>query len=547
MLWRLRRLITADLLVLSALSVVLQILYLVVLPISLEGDGVGYYLFARFLANDPGGLFISQRPPGYPVFLLATGATWLKSLYLTIAVQALMGALAPLLVYGTLRGMGRRAAFAAALAYALSGVPYSYAKLLVTEQLFVFCLLTAIFAVARFIDARRPQAAALAIGAAVAPLMVRNEALYFAIFVFAVLLFLAWPVGRRLLTVALFGAAALAVVMAWSAERAIIMGNPALVGSLHNLFGHQLFWRVYASLPGPVRFWQCVVVLPRDPSCNDGSTPLALLVQPKNGPATRRLADLVADWAVEYHQDPKATVAAFVGKPSDELPVDWNGLAANVAVNRLGPVEGDELLRQAAVEAIKAHPEILYMMAASISPYFGISFENFWYALRYPRNAGPILFANWGEDAMEALPFNLHDLARQDLQSKLWSEYRKSNEAPATSFDKALLHLSRTGRNLVRDLAGLVFLVTLPALLWARPRALAVFLLGSFALMLGAYAVAFGYSMRFEHVILPLMLMLTVVAIETLVRGIAGRLRRRRQSAAYAGRLSCVPTDRGIP
>ena len=336
--------------------------------------------------------------------------------------------------------------------------------------------------------------------------------------------------------------------MAWSAERAVIMGNPALVGSLHNFFGHQLFWRVYVTLPAPVRFWQCVVVLPRDPSCDDGSTPIALLVQPKNGPATRRLADLVTDWAEEpITRTQRRSSPPFLPSQATNRRVDWNGLAAKVAVDRLGPVEGDDLLRQVAVEAIKAHPEILYMMAASISPYFGISFENFWYALRYPRNAGPILFANWGEDAMEAMPFNIRDLARQALQSELWREYRKSNEVPLTSFDKALLHLSRTARNLVRNTVGLVFLVTLPALLWARPRALAVFLLGSFALMLGAYAVAFGYSMRFEHVILPLMLMLTVVAIETLVRGIAGRLRRRRQSAAYAGRLSCVPTDRGIP
>jgi len=525
MLSRLRSLFTADLLVLSALSVVLQILYLAILPISLEGDGVGYYLFARFLANDPGGLFIFQRPPAYPFFLLVTGATWLKSFYLAIAVQALMGALAPLLVYGTLLGVGRRAAFAAALVFALSGVPYSYAKLLVTEQLFVFCLLTAIFAVARFIDARQPQAAALAIGAALAALMVRNEALYFAILVFAVLLFLAWPVWRRLLIVALSGAAALAVVMTWSAERAAILGNPALVGSLHNFFGHQLFWRVYVTLPASVRFWQCVVVLPRDPSCDDGSTPIALLVQPKNGPATRRLAGFVTDWAAANGQNPEGILAAILTKPTDEPPLDWNGLAAKVAVDRLGPLEGDELLRQVAVEAIKAHPDILYMMAASISPYLGISFESFWYALRYPSNAGPILFANWGEDAMEAMPFNIRDLVRQALSPELWREYRRSNEVPLTSLDKALLHLSRTARNLVRNTVGLVFLVTFPALLWARPRALAVFLVGSFGLMLGAYAVAFGYSMRFEHVILPLMLMLSVIAIETLARGIAGRLR----------------------
>ena len=545
MLSRLRRLITADLLVLSALSAVSQLLYLAVLPISLEGDGVGYYLFARFLANDPGGLFIFQRPPGYPFFLLATGVSWLKSFYLTIAVQALMGALAPLLVYGTLRAMGRRAAFAAALVFALSGVPYSYAKLLVTEQLFVFCLLTATFAVARFIDARRPQAAALAIGAALAALMVRNEALYFAVFVFAFVLFLSWPARRRLLKVALSGAAALAVVMAWSAERASIMGNPALVGSLNNFLGHQLFWRVYIALPAPVRFWQCVVVLPRDPSCEDGSTPIALLVQPENGAATRRLADLVTDWAKDHRQDPKAFLADFLANPSIEPPRDWFGLAGRVAVDRLGITGGDDLLREVALEAVKAHPEILYMMAASVSPYLGISFENFWYALRYPSNAGPILFANWGEDAMEAMPFNIRDLARQALRDELWREYRTSNEVPLTSLDKALLHLSRTARSLVRNTFGLVFLVTLPALLWARPRTLVLFLSGSFALMLGAYAVGFGYSMRFEHVILPLMLILSASAIETLVRGIAGRLRRRRQSASCAGRLSYVPTNRG--
>src|SRR5208282_3084918 len=129
-------------------------------------------------------------------------------------MQALMGIAGPLLLYETLRELRRPLPLAAALIYVVSGVPYSYAKLLITEQLYVFCVLVATFAVSRFISSKRPRYAIMAIAVATAAVLVRNEALYLGILALLVMAVAAWPRRRLLGTLALSGSLAFAALMA---------------------------------------------------------------------------------------------------------------------------------------------------------------------------------------------------------------------------------------------------------------------------------------------------------------------------------------------
>jgi len=103
-----------------------------------------------------------------------------------------------------------------------SGVPYSYAKLFTADQLYLFCVILTIFAVARFATARRPQLhyAIIATGGAVAAVMVRNEAFYFALLSFLVLLVAAWSARRLMAVVGLSGGGALP--SSWRGRRRVL-------------------------------------------------------------------------------------------------------------------------------------------------------------------------------------------------------------------------------------------------------------------------------------------------------------------------------------
>ncbi|MFI5020439.1 MAG: hypothetical protein ACHQRJ_02135 [Alphaproteobacteria bacterium] len=532
-----------DRILLVALSTLAQLAYLCILPISIEGDALGYYLVARYLAGDPHGLFLLQHPVGYPAFLFATGATWLKSFKLTIAMQAIMGIAGPLLLYETLRELWRPLPLAVALIYVVSGVPYSYAKLLITEQLYVFCVLVATFAVSRFISSKRARYAILAVAVATAAVLVRNEALYLGLLAFLVMAVVAWPRRRLLGTLALSGSLAFSALMAWSAERAHILGDPALVGSLSNYYGHTLFYRVYLTLGGPVNFWQCVTRNSRDPSCARSSIPL---VYPENGPASHELGELLMQWATidgRYRfpdQTPQQIVQDFFTEPTEAPPFDRYGQVSGLVQERFGDLKGDEFLARVAAEAFHAHPLAFYMLAAGIPPYFGISFDNALYYLALGKKTEPVIFANWQEDGYEAQPYN-PDFVRPYLYPELFREYQDSAGATSGPWQQGLLHMGRIAHSVVRNSVGLVLLIASPLLLWTRRRALTLLLVGMFGLMLGTYSLSSGYSMRFEHVMIPVMLMIAAIAADTLVHVIDARRARLRASLAASASVAADP------
>jgi len=545
-----RPIVRADLACLALLSVLSQIVYVCILPITFEGDAGGYFLYALFLVGDPRGAFQFFRPPGMPYFMAATGLTWLHSFALAIAVQAAMGAAVPLLVFGALRGINRTAALAAATLLTVSGVPYSYAKLFTADQLYLICVILTIFAVARFATAKRPRPryAIIAMGGAVAAVMVRNEAVYFALLSFLVLVVSAWPARRLMAAVGLSGGAALALVLAWSVARALIMGDLAVIGSLSNFTGHQLFARIYIASAYEIRRWQCVVTQPGAPSCAS-PTPAMSPIRPENGPATRRLFEIVHDWAVMSGYEPGAFLADFVANPTEGpegRPYNRLAVASNESLRLYGYAKSDNFLMRVALEAIVAHPEIIYGMAANASEWFGISFEALVHDLRSPRDFVFPFFTNWQADAYEVAGIDAEGLLRKvptpsyvsqmimayevpahnaavvaekTMTPELWRSYQKANETSMGSdLDWELLSAGRFAHSLALNIAGFLILVTLPLFPFARHRLLAFYLLAAFGVHLCAYTAGFGYNMRYQHLMLSLMIMAATFPSYTLVR-----------------------------
>jgi hypothetical protein len=153
------------------------------------------------------------------------------------------------------------------------------------------------------------------------------------------------------------------------------------------------------------------------------------------------------------------------------------------------------------------------------------------------KKTGPLIFANWQGDGNEAQPHN-PDFVRRYLYPELFRQYHDSAGAASDRWQQELPHMGRIAHSVVRNCVGLVLLAASPLLLRRRRRALAFLLVGMLGLMLGAYSLSSGYSMRFEHVMIPFMLMIAAIAADTLTHRIGARCLRKR--------VSLAPKDRPV-
>jgi len=123
-------------------------------PLVFTCDAGMFYDYGRFLTGSPGGGFIDYLPPGFPVFLAATGSYFFNTFSITVMAHTAMGILIPVLLYRTVYPMNRNAALGAAIAYIVSTVPFSSTKSMLPDQLFMFLLLASVYAASRYYTTR---------------------------------------------------------------------------------------------------------------------------------------------------------------------------------------------------------------------------------------------------------------------------------------------------------------------------------------------------------------------------------------------------------
>lgn len=153
---RLRRMLrvlqsgAADIVLVVAAAVALTAYWQSVAPVYFTADSLGYLEVARGLVGQESGSFPPYRTPGFPLLLVATLAPALDSLTGVLVCQALMAVLLPVLLFLTLRPVGRWVSLTASLLLLASLVPLVYSTWIMTEQLSLFLLFLFIFLFSRY-------------------------------------------------------------------------------------------------------------------------------------------------------------------------------------------------------------------------------------------------------------------------------------------------------------------------------------------------------------------------------------------------------------
>lgn len=140
-------------LVLLALSCVLAGIYLVGRPYIFynDGDPLAYFRKAWWLLDRPGGLDVPSRGPGYPLWLIFTGAATFDVWWGLMASQVAMAIAAPVLAYGIVAPMSRNAGFAVGLSFMVFAISYKHVNWIMTEELFMFVELLSFLLISRYL------------------------------------------------------------------------------------------------------------------------------------------------------------------------------------------------------------------------------------------------------------------------------------------------------------------------------------------------------------------------------------------------------------
>lgn len=545
-----------DTRVILACACALQAIYFLAIQLIFECDAATFYNFSKAILGI-GGAFSASRPPGYPIFLILTGAIWPGTFIITLLTQAAMGLAIPVLVYRTLYGTGRWPALVAAFAVMVSTTPFTGAKFILSEQLFVFLTFLAIYYASRFHDDGDPRAIYAFALAGLGAMLTRWEAEFVLISGFGAILFLAIRRAHHLRHALLALAIVIVTLSGYSFARALLARDPSLIGTLQNGTGGQLFFRVYTMQAPPFMPESSREAASRG-SWADGKTPLVQYVNPTNGPASVRLRNIVADFTRDQPADlqflkqalpklprakeappegiyeflfgrfenaPEALADNIFRSPSDWLTTQYVFYVVRAAQGELGLARGDRLLFSAALEAIYAHPETLYRMLADGMSLTGINLPDAVVLAHDPVSSGgwEKLFPYWDHFQYDRMEFDAGGCASNTLSAHLMKEYRFDQSIYNPSFATRAVAWGSFGRNLTRAVSGCVVLLGWWLLLLSPQRVIGFILAASLGAFISTTAIAVGGAYgKYEFTTLPLLVMTAAMIIAEAAR----RLRR---------------------
>ena len=502
-----------------ALAIPLQLMVLYWVPLAYECDAAVYYSYA---------VERTYRGPGYPLLIWATGQYWPQTFAGTVVAHAVFGVLSPLMIYRTLAPLTRWGALAAGVAFTLSLVPFTAAKLMLAEQLFIVLVIATVYLLSRYWFTRDRKYIYLTFAAGFAAMFTRWEAqAVLAVCAIALLAccattdrrnFKAWAIAALVTVLSLTG---------WSLYRAIKMHDMRVFGSIQNGTGDQLFWWLYVFLPQELYQWEQVF----DPAVQEqrrhdppDAGPNYHLVDIDNGPATQRLAALIRRIAKERPAEElfgservepgKGGFLTRLGGDPDRLISDIFDRPKGVYVfsvpaeikKELGPRDAQRLLLDVCTEAIRRHPTFYVSKLSVALGLVGIIADPGW---ALGGRAEVPLLTMWGDMAYADVPFDLAGCTTGSLPPRMVAENLWDSKLPRAT--TTYIRFMSLGRNLLRNIVGPLFLLSLLMLPFAPARGLFSTVAASVIALIGVVATMGGgaYS-RYEYGVLPLLLIVTV-------------------------------------
>lgn len=377
-------------LTLLALSLVLVLVYLIGRPYILydDGDPLTYFRKAWWFIKHRGGLDVPSRGPGYPIWLIITGAAPLDIWWGLVVSQLAMAVAAPVLIYGILSPISRNAGFAAGLLFMVFAVSYQHMNWVMTEELFLFVELLSLLLISRYWAgawptlsplpdnalprARRwhrfqhwlrtpyPITLSLAYCTTVKP----AGSPFFWLFIAVCVLFRVAPWKRYVGPVALY----VAIMMAWATHDYFFSPVRFSPFGMPNTLVQRNFADVYYGNGfGVVNGWEPVAapgVLPPQPT-DEAHEPIKIdpqTIRRDDGPASQRLYEAVATLVANQRQtgqwnvtEPDTAYQLYGRYRSDAELVNTifvrpNPFYYSLVVLAAAPAGGDELLRAVARE-----------------------------------------------------------------------------------------------------------------------------------------------------------------------------------------------------
>jgi len=491
-----------------------------------EGDAADAYRYAQFLAGVPAGVMTTWRPPGYPIFLIATGQIAFDSFRGTMFVQALFAVLCPLLMFHTLAPINRRLALLCGLFDITTSLPFSYITVMLSQNLYSFPIILLICLYSRYYFTKRPLYIYLSAATSFSLIVTQYEMVLIPLLLTIFVLIR----GRRrrgqyraaFLSIALV----LAGTVARSWERSVYIGQPEFFGSLHNDTAHVMFLRIYCYGTDSVTLaWERNLFTwnkfePTDIT-RDGRG--LVLIRPRNGPNSAKLVDFInALPSMPPSPDlyPPKWKQTFFSEPDYA-----KGWALTQALNaRLGSKGAEELLRGVVAEAMIAHPIILWDMMTSYLWYFGINLSTILQgtiAQHFP------IGSLWAEDELLHLGYNGH-LAKWYLTDKMMRSYDHSFHPPWLSFMSKAIPVGDIFENYSRNIIGPLFMVLIWFIPFSRYRVLFLFVALVPLLLITSNVAAYGFAPRYEHASLQIICMAAICGFialrEVLQRRRVGRI-----------------------
>ncbi|MBL6933867.1 MAG: hypothetical protein ISR48_00475 [Alphaproteobacteria bacterium] len=551
--------------ILLAAAALFQAIYLFIIPLNVECDAAMYFSYAKYILGIEGGVYTHYRPPGFPVFLIATGQMLFDSFIGTVIAHAAMGIVMPVLVYRSFAPMNRRAAFICAAVFILSTMPFIGAKLMFAEQLYTFLMIGMIYGFSRYYFSRDPRFIYLVIFLGLAMMFTRWGGVALILLTAIMLVIVTRKETDHLRHLILALSVVVATTGYYSFWRSYVLNEPALFGSLHNMTSLQMFWRVDHDLTRPAMEWTHLLGLPipddehllreyrdkftwgieRDSALDASYEKVAALklVDPANGPATRRLRDLIVTVATEnpeaYRRLKPMIDRAY--QPPNRPRVDYyhenfgrfEGDAESMAENffnhpssfyasyifselnlKLGITQTDTLFRDVAMEAISSHPIVLLTIVAQGMEFLGVDFKALVGQLRGTSSELPVM-AIWGKFHYSTGGIDTTGCVASAFPPEMQVENLQDNLITSPLTESALFTAGKIMLNLVRNTVGVIALLTWWFIPFSRHRVYLIFIAACALALIGGAAVAAsgGSGSRYEIFILPLILMTTTGAI----------------------------------